>query len=103
MFEKHFINYHEIDQLHRCNSVLEAFYAGFNEIIGKNKSIQHFVTSLKTIENEKYQKLINFERRGIQKTTLSANFNKMYIPGPVKKVLSDLTLIQVMSSLTIRG
>ena len=53
----------------------------------KKRTMQYFVTCIKKVENEKYEKIINFEKRGITKQ-FTSNFGKKYLPGPTKKIIA---------------
>ena len=89
IFKKDYINYKDIDQKYRCNSVLEGFHAILNEKMKKVNSIKDFVTCLKKIENEKYNQVINFERRGIKRNEASSNFGKEFCPKPIDKLIKN--------------
>ena len=97
LFHKEFTNYSDIDQRYRCNSVLEGFHALLNKRMQNVKTIGDFVTCIKELENDSYNKLFNLERRGIKKfepilnseicyDSLNINNNNNNKPQEVNKI-----------------
>ena len=59
--------------------MLEGFHA-LNKKMQNINTIRYFVTCIKELENDSYNKLFDLEGRGIKKSESSSNFDKSYDP-----------------------